>query len=97
MARDNWIWFNPAMRKACGFADRAKRERATCRTPLDTGSVTKQFTAAAVLRLEQEEKLQTADPVRRFFPAVPEERQDVTINRLPGPLRRHLAGPARGT
>lgn len=46
------------------------------------GSVTKQFTAAAVLRLAGEGKLALADPIGRHLPGYPEAQAGVTIEQL---------------
>jgi CubicO group peptidase (beta-lactamase class C family) len=51
-------------------------------TLFDIGSVAKQFTAAAVLRLEQAGKLSTADPVSKYYPDLPEIASKVTLAHL---------------
>jgi len=51
-------------------------------TLVSIGSITKQFTATAILRLEQEGKLRTTDSLRRFFPAVPADKANITIHQL---------------
>jgi len=43
------------------------------------GSLTKQFTAAATLLLEERGALRTSDPIRRYLPKSPPEWNDVTI------------------
>jgi CubicO group peptidase (beta-lactamase class C family) len=43
------------------------------------GSLTKQFTAALVLRLQEEGKLNVADPVSRYLPAAPAAWAKVTL------------------
>ncbi|HSC49223.1 MAG TPA: serine hydrolase domain-containing protein [Gaiellaceae bacterium] len=48
----------------------------------DIGSVAKTFTAAAVLRLEQEGRLRLDDPISRFLPHVPARQRRVTVRRL---------------
>lgn len=45
-------------------------------------SVTKQFTATAVLMLVEEGKLSLDDSIRKFFPAFPEFADDITIRYL---------------
>ena len=40
----------------------------TPRTVLDIGSISKQFTAMAMLLLEQDGKLSLEDPIRKLFP-----------------------------
>ncbi|HET6232280.1 MAG TPA: serine hydrolase domain-containing protein, partial [Longimicrobiaceae bacterium] len=46
------------------------------------GSITKQFTAAAILKLEMEGKLSTADTLGRFFPDAPADKRGITIHQL---------------
>ena len=58
-------------RKAFGFADVAARTRADVDTIYPIGSVTKQFTAACILLLAQEHKLQIDDPLSRYLTGLP--------------------------
>ncbi len=51
-----------------GFRDREARLPATPRTVFGLASVTKSFTALALLRLEEEGKLSTRDPIVRHLP-----------------------------
>lgn len=46
------------------------------------GSVTKQFTAAAILLLEERGRLKLADPVSKFIPDAPEAWKQVTLFHL---------------
>jgi CubicO group peptidase (beta-lactamase class C family) len=48
----------------------------------DVGSVAKMFTAAAVLRLEQEGRLALSDPLSTFFPDAPPAAKDITLHHL---------------
>ena len=52
------------------------------RTIMDVGSIAKQFTAAAVLRLEMEGKLSTDDPVSKHFPDAGGAADRVTLYQL---------------
>ena len=45
-------------------------------------SITKQFTAVAILLLEQRGKLKTSDPVRKYVPAAPATWDAITIHHL---------------
>ena len=54
----------------------------TSKTVFDIGSTSKQFTAAAILLLEQQGKLSVDDDVRKFVPEVPPYGQTVTIRHL---------------
>ena len=65
-----------------GLADRASGRAYTAETGGDIGSITKQFTAAAILRLEMEGKLRVGDPITRFFPGVPEDKRGITLHHL---------------
>jgi D-alanyl-D-alanine carboxypeptidase len=49
---------------------------------LPVGSVSKQFTAAAVMRLEEEGRLRVSDPVRMFLPELDASYEGVTIAHL---------------
>lgn len=46
------------------------------------GSVTKQFTAAAILLLEERGKLKVEDPVFKYIPTMPEAWKAVTVHQL---------------
>jgi CubicO group peptidase (beta-lactamase class C family) len=48
----------------------------------EPGSVTKQFTAAAVLLLAQDGKLSLDDPARKYFPELPDYASAITIRHL---------------
>ena len=51
-------------------------------TLVSLGSITKQFTAAAILTLEQEGRLHTTDSLGRFFPGVPADKAGITVHQL---------------
>lgn len=65
-----------------GLADRENGVPVTPETVFDIGSITKQFTAAAILRLEMEGKVSVNDPVSRWFPNVPADKQGMTLHHL---------------
>lgn len=65
-----------------GLADRAAAVPVTPDTVFDIGSVTKQFTAAAILKLQEQGALQVTDTIDQFFPAVPEDKRGITIHQL---------------
>src|SRR5204862_8344699 len=65
-----------------GFANRKTKAVATADTSFRIGSVTKQFTAAAILRLEQDGKLAVTDKVSKHLPWVTGPAKDVTIHQL---------------
>lgn len=67
-------------------------KRVTANTLFDIGSLAKQFTAAAILRLEADNKLRVTDSVARFFPLAPAQIGALTIHQL----LTHTSGLARG-
>jgi CubicO group peptidase (beta-lactamase class C family) len=62
----------PVLTKAYGLADLEHDVKNTPDTIFEAGSVSKQFTAAAVLLLAREGKLSLDDPVRKYIPELPE-------------------------
>ena len=68
--------------RAYGWADRGTGIRADSLTVWNIGSITKQFTAAAILRLEETRKLRTTDSIARFFPEAPTDKRGITIHQL---------------
>ncbi len=65
-----------------GDADREAGIPVTPETVFDIGSITKQFTAAAILALEEEGKLRVEDPISRFFDEVPADKRAITVHHL---------------
>ncbi|WP_158085333.1 serine hydrolase domain-containing protein [Niastella vici] len=57
--------------RAWGNADLENNVPLTTRSIIEAGSVSKQFTAAAILLLEQQGKLSVNDDVRKFIPELP--------------------------
>ena len=51
-------------------------------TPFLLGSLSKQFTAAAIVKLEQDGRLTVGEPVGRFFPDAPPSIREVTLHEL---------------
>jgi CubicO group peptidase (beta-lactamase class C family) len=64
-----------------GYADIQNKTPVTPETKFRIGSITKQFTAAAILRLAEQEKLALSDPLARFFPDFP-QGDKVTVQQL---------------
>jgi len=54
----------------------------TLNTKFNIGSMTKSFTAAAILKLRSEHRLSFSDPVSRFFPHAPAQKRDITVFHL---------------
>jgi len=65
-----------------GYSDRENKVRWSSRSIGDIGSITKQFTAAAILMLEQDGKLSVTDPLSRHFNDVPDDKRDITLHQL---------------
>jgi len=65
-----------------GLADRAHETPFTADTLFDIASISKPFTAAAVLRLEMQDKVKAGDPLSRFFPDVPPDKAGITLHQL---------------
>ena len=65
-----------------GLADRDKNLPNTPQTKYRLGSITKQFTAMAILMLQAQNKLKVQDPVCRSIPECPALWQDITIHHL---------------
>jgi CubicO group peptidase (beta-lactamase class C family) len=72
----------PLFADGFGLADRERGLRWTPATVSTVGSITKQFTAAAILKLEEEGKLSVSDPISRYFPHVPADKAGITLHNL---------------
>jgi CubicO group peptidase (beta-lactamase class C family) len=70
------------LNKGYGLADRAAGTMLDAESPLHIGSLGKQFTAAAILRLETDGRLSTDDRLERFFPDAPEDKRRITLHQL---------------
>jgi CubicO group peptidase (beta-lactamase class C family) len=70
------------LRRSYGFADRDQGIRADSATVYNIGSITKQFTAATILRLEEQGKLRVSDSIGRFLPNVPADKRGITLHHL---------------
>ncbi len=73
---------------AYGFADLENRVPASPATVYAIGSLTKSFTAAAVLALVDDGKLSLDDPLGKFLPSFPEPGRHATV----GQLLNHTSG-----
>jgi CubicO group peptidase (beta-lactamase class C family) len=72
----------PVVRRAYGYADLERRVPATPATNYRLASVTKQFTAAAILLLAEDGRLRLDDSVREWLPSLPATQAHVTIHHL---------------
>jgi CubicO group peptidase (beta-lactamase class C family) len=71
-----------------GYSDIERKLKNSPQTIFDIGSITKQFTAAAILKLEMKGKLSTDDKITKYFQNVPPDKADITIHQL----LRHSSG-----
>jgi len=69
-------------KRGFGLADREKEIPFTPETITTTGSITKQFTGAAILKLEMQGKLKTTDLIQKYFKNVPADKQAITLHQL---------------
>ncbi|ACE85181.1 serine hydrolase domain-containing protein [Cellvibrio japonicus] len=68
--------------KGFGLADKESNQPFTADTVVDVLSLTKQFTAAAILKLEEQGVLSVSDTLDRFFDKVPEDKKNITLHHL---------------
>ncbi len=81
------------LNKGYGLALRDGNVPNTAGTVFTTGSITKQFTAAAIMTLEMAGMLDTSDPLSEHIEDVPADKQAVTLHHL----LTHTAGVVGGT
>jgi len=72
----------PLVRRGYGLADLEEGDKASSTTNYRLASVTKQFTAAAILLLAEQRRLNLDDPVRRWLPDLPASTSSVTLRQL---------------
>lgn len=65
-----------------GYSDKLRKNKNTPATVFDVGSVTKQFTATAILKLEEQGVLKVEDLLSTYFKNVPEDKKKITIHQL---------------
>lgn len=70
------------MAKGYGYADLENEVRATEHTVYRVGSVTKQFTAAAIMLLAERGQLSLEDDLTTFLPDYPTRGHGITVDRL---------------
>lgn len=76
------------VKKGYGLANLETKQPITPDTAFRLASVTKQFTAMAIMILADRRKLKFEDPLSKFFPEFPSYARDVTVRRL----LNHTAG-----
>ena len=70
------------IRRGYGYANLEEHIKTTPATNYRLASVTKQFTAASVLLLNHDGKLQLSDPIRKWLPELPASDAKITIENL---------------
>lgn len=70
------------LRKGYGMADTEKKVPIQPGDVFRLGSMTKQFTAVAILMLEEEGKLSVKDEITRFIPDYPTQGKKITVEHL---------------
>lgn len=68
--------------KGYGLADHEKQVGWATDTISCIGSITKQFTAACVMRLVEQGKVRTDDTLARWFQGLPEDKAGITVHQL---------------
>ncbi len=72
----------PILTAAYGMADLEHAVANTPETVFEVGSVSKQFTAAAVLLLVERGKISLDDDLHRYFPELPKYERPITVRHL---------------
>ena len=78
VSKDNHI----ILAKGYGPANREKKIPVTKDTVFTIGSITKQFTGAAILKLQMQGKLDVNDPIVKYFKNVPEDKKAITLHHM---------------
>ena len=78
VARDHQL----ILQRGYGYANLEWQIPFTPDTRFRIGSLTKQFSAAAILLLQQDGKLKTSDPISRFYPDAPAAWSNITLRNL---------------
>jgi len=76
------------LKSGYGMADLERNVPITADTVFESGSVAKQFTAAALLLLAEQGKLSLDDPLRKYLPEIPDYGTPLTIRHV----MSHLSG-----
>lgn len=76
--RDGAVLFHEAF----GLSDETAGTATTVETVYAIGSVTKQFTRVSILKLEEDGRLDTSDPISRYLEDLPADKRDITIQQV---------------
>ena len=72
----------PIYQKAFGMANIELNVPMTTKNVIEIGSITKQFTAVAILMLEEQGKLNIKDDITKYIPDYPTHNKKITIHQL---------------
>lgn len=78
IAQNDSIIFN----KAYGRKNNQENGMNDLNTVFDICSITKQFTAAGILKLSMQNKLSITDKLSKYFDSVPDDKKNITIHQL---------------
>ncbi len=70
------------LEKGYGLFDAATSKEMPADALFDWASTSKQFTAAALLKLQDQKKLKLDDPIAKFFKSVPKDKAKITLRHL---------------
>lgn len=70
------------LHKGYGYSNKKRQVKNTQHSIYSIGSVTKQFTATAILKLVSFDKLKTTAVLSTFFDNVPDDKKNITIHQL---------------
>ena len=79
--------------KGYGWSDRKNKIPNSSSSIFNVGSVTKQFTASAILKLVEQGKIKTSDKISQFYDKAPDDKKNITIHQL----LTHTSGISRRT
>lgn len=68
--------------KGFGYSNKSEQTLFSEQTVVSIGSITKQFTGAAILKLEMQGKLSTDDKVSEYIPLLGKHLSDITLHEL---------------
>lgn len=78
VSKNNKIIYNASF----GFTDATKTNKLTTEYRFNIGSITKEFSAVALMQLKEQGKLKLNDKVSKFIPELPKWTNEVTIKDL---------------
>ena len=70
------------LHQSCGWADQEKTSKIKLDTKFCIASITKQFTAAAILKLQEQGLLNVNDTIGKFFKNIPGDKTKITLHQL---------------